>query len=77
MVFMTIIQIETQMLNVLNHLSEITDDMLRVASGAGSNVGTGGMQSKLIAARTALQAGVKVFIGQGVGPSKLVTIIRR
>lgn len=59
----------------INHLSEITDDMLRVASGAGSNVGTGGMQSKLLAAKTALQVGVKVFIGQGVGASKLLTIL--
>lgn len=59
----------------LDYLTEITDDMLLAASGAGSNVGTGGMQSKLLAARTALQAGVKVFIGQGVGPSKLVNIL--
>ncbi len=51
----------------IDHLSEITDDILALASGAGSNVGTGGMQSKLIAARTALHSGVKVFIGNGTG----------
>ena len=56
----------------IHHLSEITDDMLELAKGAGSKVGTGGMQSKLLAARTALQAGVKVFIGKGEGPDKLL-----
>lgn len=59
----------------INHLSEITDDMLELAKGAGSKVGTGGMQSKLLAARTALQAGVKVFIGKGEGPDKLIEIL--
>ena len=38
-------------------------------------VGTGGMQSKLMAAKTALQAGVKVFIGNGVGANKLIDIV--
>lgn len=59
----------------LDHLSEITDEMLGFAEGAGSKVGTGGMQSKLLAARTALQAGVKVFIGNGKGPQKLIDIV--
>lgn len=59
----------------IQHLTEITDDMLNMASGAGSKVGTGGMQSKLLAARTALQAGVKVFIGKGEGENKLIDIL--
>lgn len=59
----------------INHLNEITDDMLNYATGSGSKVGTGGMQSKLLAARTALQAGVKVFIGNGKGASKLLDIL--
>lgn len=33
------------------------------------------MASKLLAARTALQAGVKVFIGTGYGAQKLVDIL--
>ncbi|QYF85342.1 glutamate 5-kinase [Brevibacterium sp. PAMC21349] len=56
-------------------LSEITDDLLQMAEGAGSNVGTGGMKSKLIAAQTALSLGVKVFIGSGLGSDKLLTIL--
>lgn len=59
----------------INHLTEITDEMLGLAKGAGSKVGTGGMQSKLLAARTALSAGVKVFIGKGEGPEKLIEIL--
>lgn len=59
----------------IDFLSDITDDMLGLAEGAGSNVGTGGMQSKLLAARTALQSGVKVFIGNGQGADKLLDIL--
>lgn len=59
----------------ISRLTEITDDMLQLAQGAGSKVGTGGMQSKLLAARTALKAGVKVFIGKGSGPEKLMDIL--
>lgn len=59
----------------LDYLTEITNEMLGFADGVGSNVGTGGMQSKLLAARTALQAGVKVFIGNGHGAQKLIEIV--
>lgn len=59
----------------IDRLTEITDEMLQLAKGAGSKVGTGGMQSKLLAARTALRAGVKVFIGKGSGPDKLFNIL--
>jgi glutamate 5-kinase len=58
-----------------DELSEVTDDLLQMAEGAGSNVGTGGMKSKLIAAQTALSLGVKVFIGSGLGSDKLLTIL--
>lgn len=59
----------------IDYLTSITDDLLNLADGTGSNVGTGGMASKLLAARTALQAGVKVFIGTGSGAQKLVDIL--
>lgn len=58
-----------------DYLDEVTDNMLSVAGGAGSNVGTGGMLSKLIAAKTALSLGVRVFIGRGMGEAKLVDIL--
>ncbi|MGJ7921088.1 glutamate 5-kinase [Neobacillus sp. LXY-4] len=56
-------------------LDEVTDEMLGVADGTGSNVGTGGMLSKLIAAKTALSLGVRVFIGHGNGRQKLLEIL--
>ncbi|MCP3028675.1 glutamate 5-kinase [Halobacillus sp. A5] len=58
-----------------NSLHEIDDQLLNGASEAGSKVGTGGMKSKLEAARTALLLGVKVFIGCGTGKEKLVDIL--
>ncbi|GLC86883.1 glutamate 5-kinase [Lysinibacillus piscis] len=59
----------------IDRLTDITDEMLSFADGTGSKVGTGGMTSKLLAARAALQAGVKVFIGTGYGADKLSKIV--
>ena len=56
-------------------IEEITDEMLGFASGAGSKVGTGGMQSKLSAAKFAMSTGVDVFIGTGSGSNKLIEIL--
>src|SRR3954471_5758152 len=36
-----------------HHISDVTDDLLQKAGGSGSSVGTGGMKSKLLAAKTA------------------------
>ncbi|KKK37870.1 hypothetical protein WQ57_11885 [Mesobacillus campisalis] len=56
-------------------LENITDDMFSFAEGAGSKVGTGGMRSKLLAAKMALSLGVPVFIGHGKGAGKLSDIL--
>ena len=56
-------------------IEEITDEMLGFASGSSSKVGTGGMQSKLSAAKFATNAGVDVFIGTGSGSDKLIKIL--
>ncbi|PWW32045.1 glutamate 5-kinase [Cytobacillus oceanisediminis] len=58
-----------------NFIGEISEDMMKAASGSGSKVGTGGMVTKLEAARTALALGVQVFIGVGSGPAKLIEIL--
>ncbi len=44
-------------------ITEITEELYKEAGDAGSNVGTGGMRSKLEAAETALNLGLRVFIG--------------
>lgn len=60
----------------LDLIENITDEMVGFAEGSGSKVGTGGMRSKLMAAKTALSLGVPVFIGQGKGSRKLVEILQ-
>ena len=45
-------------------VGEINEDILRIAGGSGSQVGTGGMRSKIEAARVAVRGGVPVFIGK-------------
>lgn len=59
----------------LDFIEEITDDMLDSAGDAGSSIGTGGMLSKLLAAKTSLSLGVRVFIGSGFGRTKLIDIL--
>lgn len=59
----------------IGKMKEVTEEMLNGAEGAGSMVGTGGMLSKLLAAKTALSLGVRTFIGNGTGSSKLIEIL--
>lgn len=54
----------------------IDEQLLGMADSKGSSVGTGGMTSKLLAARRAQKLGVEVFIGSGVGEDKLVNILK-
>lgn len=56
-------------------LEEITDELIEQADTTGSKFGTGGMKSKLLAAKTALSLGVSVFIGTGSGERKLLDIL--
>ena len=58
-----------------NFLPEICDELVEATSSSGSSAGTGGMKSKVEAARTALDLGVQVFIGKGIGEEKLVDIL--
>lgn len=60
----------------IDFLSDVTEEMLQAAGGAGTKVGTGGMKSKVMAAKTAITLGVQVFIGLGKGSEKLVDIIQ-
>ena len=59
-------------------LTEIPDSMIEnFAVESHSKLGTGGMKSKLQAAKTALSLGVPVFIGTGSGHGKLLEILDR
>ncbi|MDQ0269661.1 glutamate 5-kinase [Cytobacillus purgationiresistens] len=59
-----------------DYLECITEEILEAAKGSGSKIGTGGMKSKLNAAKTACSLGVPVFIGKEFGKEKLINIIK-
>jgi glutamate 5-kinase len=55
----------------IERVLEISEEMFRMAGGSGSSVGTGGMRSKIEAARIAMRGGVPVFIGRVVDDGDL------
>ena len=57
-------------------LPEVTEEISSLAGDAGSKLGTGGMKSKSIFAKTALSLGVSVFIGTGRGQEKFVDVLK-
>lgn len=56
----------------IDRVDEISADIYRIAGGSGSSVGTGGMRSKIEAARIATSGGVSVFIGRACEPGDLL-----
>lgn len=55
----------------IERVEEINDEIMQYAKGAGSAVGTGGMRSKIEAARVAVRGGVPVFVGKVSEPGDL------
>ncbi|WP_134684229.1 glutamate 5-kinase [Brevibacillus migulae] len=56
------------------YLEQITEEMEQLAGDA-SQLGTGGMRSKLIAAKTTQRLGIPAFIGQMTGEEDLRSIV--
>ncbi|TJY44294.1 glutamate 5-kinase [Cohnella pontilimi] len=54
----------------------ISEELYRIASGAGSSVGTGGMRSKIEAARIAMQGGIPTFVGRASEPGDLLSAVQ-
>ena len=50
---------------LISRVEEITPDIERIAGSAGSSLGTGGMMTKIVAAKIALSAGVALGIARG------------
>ncbi len=50
---------------IMDEVAEITPDIERIAGGSGSRMGTGGMITKIDAAKVAMSAGVTMVIAQG------------
>ncbi|WP_284638786.1 glutamate 5-kinase [Paenibacillus silviterrae] len=56
----------------IDRIEEISEELYRMAGGSGSSVGTGGMRSKVEAARIAMRGGVPVFVGRVNEPGDLL-----
>lgn len=59
---------------LIEHVSEIDSALAAAAGGAGTSFGTGGMASKLRAARAMLAAGIPMVICRGRRPGALVDV---
>jgi glutamate 5-kinase len=62
--------------SIVRTVTSISDDMKKKASVAGSEFGTGGMYSKLLAAEKAMRSGITVNIINGHKPGLLVSLIK-
>ena len=56
-------------------VERLTPEIERLACGAGSKFGTGGMQTKLHAAHIATEAGVPMVIANGAQPAALYDLM--
>lgn len=60
---------------LISEIDEITPEVIALAGGKGSSLGTGGMTTKLSAAKTATSAGIDMIIANGENPNILYDII--
>lgn len=60
---------------MLKVVEEVTPELEECAGGAGSNLGTGGMITKLTAAKVAADSGVNMVLANGNEPSILLDIL--
>lgn len=60
---------------LLHKVEEITPDIEKMTGGAGSRLGTGGMITKIKAAKIAVSGGVEMVIANGNNPSSLYRIV--
>ena len=60
---------------LLHTVKEITKDIEDMVGGAGSDLGTGGMATKIKAAKIATQGGTEMVIANGDDPMKLYDIV--
>ena len=63
-----------QSAQLIPRVDVLTDDILALAGGKGSSLGTGGMKTKLRAAEICMEAGVDMIIANGEHPALLYDI---
>lgn len=61
---------------LLYTVDEITEEIEEAAGGAGTSFGTGGMITKLIAAKTANNSGVHMVLANGENPEVIINILK-
>ncbi len=61
--------------HLVEHVDEVTDQVLAAAGGTGSSVGSGGMVTKLEAARVLMQAGVPMVVCDGRRPDVILDAV--
>ena len=66
---------ETDGVSLIEEVVEIDQQLEAVAGGSGSDVGSGGMASKLAAAKIATWSGVEVVIADGKRPGVLSAVV--
>ncbi len=60
---------------LISEVKELTDEILALAGDAGTSRGTGGMETKLRAAKIATEAGCDMIIANGASPEILYDIV--
>ena len=66
---------ENEDAQLIKQIDEITDEIEACAGGAGSSLGTGGMATKLAAAKKANKAGVDLVLANGEDPAIISEIL--
>ncbi|MGB4592771.1 MAG: PUA domain-containing protein, partial [Coriobacteriia bacterium] len=61
--------------HLVPHVVELTDEVLAAAGGAGSAVGSGGMATKVDAARALMDAGIPLVVCDGRRPDVVVDAV--
>lgn len=66
---------EKNNLKLISKVENITDEIEKMAGGRGSKVGTGGMETKIEAAKIAVNSGVQMIIGAGEDKNSLLQLV--
>ena len=61
--------------HLIERVDRITEDIMSIAGGAGSKVGSGGMITKIRSARTLMIAGIPLTVCEGHEPDALLRIV--
>jgi glutamate 5-kinase len=66
---------ENKNLKLISKVENITEEIEKMACGKGSKVGTGGMETKIEAAKIAVNSGVQMIIGPGKDKNSLLLLV--